>query len=188
MFKVWNVPEWTSRDLVYLDLAGDNSGFRKTQPAPTADWCIWIKSPPRFHAANDKREIAGQFYLDASAKPGVELAGRTGPWMRTVHVLAKRPGHHRTGTVKTQYLAGFVRGIERIGGFGGKSDILASNEVFAGDPAFYKSILKTCSKPAWNRSGRRRKPGLSDGVYVLEVKPFEKYETAAGGGGSQPGT
>ena len=44
--------------------------------------------------------------------------------------------------VKTGYRAGFVRGIERIGGFGGKSDVLAQGEVFAGRPDFYKTRLQ----------------------------------------------
>ena len=30
--------------------------------------------------------------------------------------------------------ASFVRGVERIGGFGGKSDVLAPSEVYLGSP------------------------------------------------------
>ena len=36
--------------------------------------------------------------------------------------------------MKTQYAADFIRGMERIGGFGGKSDVLARGQVFTGDP------------------------------------------------------
>ncbi len=43
---------------------------------------------------------------------------------------------------KTQFEAGFIRGIERIGGFGGKSDILAHNFVFTGQPDYYKTTLE----------------------------------------------
>ena len=37
-----------------------------------------------------------------------------------------------------EYRANFVRGVERIGGFGGKSDVLAMNEVYAGRPDYYR--------------------------------------------------
>jgi len=57
-------------------------------------------------------------------------------------LLASGPTEAEVDRIKTQYVANFVRGIERIGGFGGKSDILAQNFVFAGDPAYYKTALK----------------------------------------------
>ena len=58
--------------------------------------------------------------------------------------------------VKTQYFAAFMRGIERIGGFGGKSDILATNQVYGGDPAFYKTRLA-------QRGGGDRRRGAQGG-------------------------
>ena len=39
--------------------------------------------------------------------------------------------------MKTQRRAAFIRGVERIGGFGGKSDVLAQGEVFTGNPEAY---------------------------------------------------
>ena len=41
----------------------------------------------------------------------------------------------------TLQLAGFVRGLERVGGFGGKSDALAESEVFLGAPDAYRQTL-----------------------------------------------
>ena len=51
------------------------------------------------------------------------------------------PDRSELRRVKTQYRADFIRGVERIGGFGGKSDVLAQGEVFAGRPDFYKVRL-----------------------------------------------
>ena len=62
--------------------------------------------------------------------------------MRNWHVCSRadrRPGMER---VKNQRLAGFLRGIERVGGFGGKSDLLASNQIYLGSPDAYKASLK----------------------------------------------
>ena len=55
--------------------------------------------------------------------------------------------------MKTRYRAAFIRGIERIGGFGGKSDVLASGEVFAGRPDYYQVRLE--------RVNRQRRPSCS---------------------------
>src|SRR5262249_4359069 len=38
-------------------------------------------------------------------------------------------------------MAGFVRRIERIGGFGGKADVLAQCAVYVGNPACYRTTL-----------------------------------------------
>jgi zinc protease len=79
--------------------------------------------------------------------------------------------------VKTQYLARFVRGIERIGGFGGKSDVLAQNEVLAGSPDHYKVTLGRVSEVTAQELQATAKEWLSDGAYVLEVRPFPDYKT-----------
>src|SRR3546814_336702 len=44
---------------------------------------------------------------------------------------------------KTSFRAGFVRGIERIGGFGGKADALASCTIYTGNPGCFRATLDT---------------------------------------------
>jgi zinc protease len=80
--------------------------------------------------------------------------------------------------VKTRYRAAFIRGVERIGGFGGKSDVLANGEVFAGRPDYYQVRLDRVEKatPAQLLSSARQ--WLSDGVYSLEVHPYPEFQTA----------
>ena len=79
--------------------------------------------------------------------------------------------------VKTQRRAGFVRGVERIGGFGGKSDVLAQGEVYAGNPEAYAVTQQRIADatPAAVRDAAAR--WLSDGVYVLEVQPVTEHQT-----------
>ena len=52
--------------------------------------------------------------------------------------LAEGPTERELERIKTQNYAGFVRGVERIGGFGGKSDILATNQTYRCSPHGYK--------------------------------------------------
>jgi zinc protease len=74
-----------------------------------------------------------------------------------------------------------VRGIERIGGFGGKSDVLTRGQVFAGRPDYYKEQLArtAAATPAQVRAAAAR--WLSDGEYTLQVDPFPSYTAAASG-------
>ena len=91
--------------------------------------------------------------------------------------LESGPTPEELPRVKTQYVANFIRGVDRIGGFGGKSDVLAHGQAFLGDPDFYKVELKRiqAATPEDLRAAARR--WLSDGQYVLEVHPFPDYKT-----------
>ena len=97
-------------------------------------------------------------------------------------VPERRADGGRTGArARAQYEASFVRGIERIGGFGGKSDRLAQSQVFRGSPDAYKISLKRIQKATAEDLKAAANRWLSDGVYVLEVHPFPQYKTAATG-------
>ena len=62
--------------------------------------------------------------------------------------------------------------MERIGGFGGKSDILAMNQTYRGDPDFYQTILKTVRQATTATCRTRPKRWLTEDVYILEVHPY----------------
>jgi len=67
--------------------------------------------------------------------------------------------------------------MESIGGFGGKSDLLARNQVFGGDPNYYlKSIARIESATA-RQVVETSKKWLSDGEYVLRVLPYKEHST-----------
>ncbi len=81
--------------------------------------------------------------------------------------------------MKTQYRAGLIRGIERIGGFGGKSDILAMSEVYGGSPDAYKQWLADIQNATQDDIRNAAQRWLIDGTYKLEVHPFPEYATVA---------
>jgi zinc protease len=91
--------------------------------------------------------------------------------------LASGPKPDELARVQTSMRADFIRGIERVGGFGGKSDVLASGLVYCGDPAYYKTYLTRLAGATPTRLQSLAEAWLSDGDYVLSVRPFPKYET-----------
>jgi len=181
IYKVWNAPPDATPDGDYLDLVSDvlssgkSSRFYKRlvyddQIATTANAFV------------DLREIAGQFRIQATAKPGGDLAQVEKELDEELaRFLKDGPTAEELARVKAQYQANFVRGIERIGGFGGKSDQLARNQVFHGDPAHYKVSLKRVQEATAEDLKAAANRWLTDGVYILEVHPFPDYKTAATG-------
>ena len=90
--------------------------------------------------------------------------------------IAKGPTADELERIKAQNFAGFLRGIERIGGFGGKSDILAENQVFTGSPDHYRVSLQRVRAATTGELQDAARQWLTDGAYSLEVQPFPHHE------------
>ncbi len=178
VYRVWNIPEWGSADGDYLDLVSDvlssgkNSRFYKR--------LVYDEQiATDVSAGTDLLEIAGTFQITATAKPGVEL-GRIEKALdeELRKFLANGPTQAELTRIKNQYRARFIRGIERIGGFGGKSDILATNMVYGGSPDCYKTTLDRVQKATAADLKNAAVRWLSDGDYVLDIMPYPPLKTA----------
>ena len=171
VMKVWNVPQWGSREAVLLDLATDVLAAGKSsrlfkrlvyedQIATSAT--AYIRA----------QEIAGQVILQGTAQPGGDLAAVEAALDEELAKFLKDgPTDEELARAKMAHKARFIRGAERIGGFGGKSDILARNEVYTGDPSHYKKTLAWAEQCTAEDIRTVAAEFLSDGVYVLEIHP-----------------
>jgi len=177
LYKVWNIPQRGAADLDYLDLVSDVLGSGKTSRLyKRLVYDDQICTNVEVYV--DPREISSQFYIEATAKPGEDLAKvEKAVDEELAKFLATGPTAAELQRVKTQFKAQFIRGIERIGGFGGKSDILAQNEVYFDSPDYYKTTLKRTDE-ATAPNLHNAAIWLSDGVYILEVRPFPEYKTS----------
>src|SRR5271156_5842497 len=130
----------------------------------------------------DTNEIAGQFYILVTARPGQDL-DKVEKEMdeELAKFLKDGPTPEELDRVKIQNQAAFIRGAERIGGFGGKSDILARNEVFLGNAGAYKITQQRIQDATAENLREAARRWLSDGVYILSVLPFPEYKTASAG-------
>src|SRR5690606_11070963 len=127
-------------------------------------------------AAVSPFEIAGQFIVTATARPGVELAAvERALDEELARLLREGPTPEEVQRVQASYLAGFVRQIEGVGGFGGKSSLLAENEVYGGDPGYFRTTLARVRSATPERLLATAREWLSDGVYVMEVRPFPEF-------------
>ncbi len=178
LYKVWNVPGWATQDAQQLQLiASLLSSGKSSRLYKRLVYDDQIAT--NVVAYLDRREIASLFVIEATAKPGGNLdAIEKAVDEELAKFVAQGPTEPELQRAKTQWESRFIRGIERIGGFGGKSDILAQNAVYAGRPDFYKTTIQ------WTRSATPAElkscatTWLTDGQYVLDIYPFANYTTA----------
>jgi len=181
IYKVWNVPEWGSDEAIDLNLVASILSSGKTSR-------LYKRLVYDDQIATDanaflfEREIGSLFIIQATALPGANLGVLESAIDEEMgRFLRDGPTPDELARAQTQYRAAFTRGIERIGGFGGKSDVLAQNEVFGGDPGFYKTRLAKTAAATPADLRRVADDWLGDGQFVLEVRPFHEGKTIATG-------
>ena len=172
VYMVWNIPEFGSEDGDYLDMVSDAlSNGRTSRLYKRLVYDDQIATDVT--APVNPREIGGQLIIQATARPGVELARVEKAIDEEIaRFLAEGPTEQEVQRVRTQYLANFVRGVDRVGGFGGKSDVLAMSQAYLGDAAAYQVKLRREREATPAKVQAAAKRWLSDGEYVSEVFPF----------------
>ena len=172
LFKVWNLPGWTSEEAQLVELAadalsnGENSRFEKRlvrdlQLASAVDLSV------------TRQEIGSQLHLSATARPGVSLA------QLEAAIDEEMDGFLRDGISSTELdRAKFQLYASRVRGQASTLDkavTLADSELYAGMPAFNQKLEKLIyeATPAQVLAASRK--WLSDGVYVLEARALPQY-------------
>jgi len=180
VYKTWPVPEWGSLDSEWLSLAdavlsqGPNSRLYQRlvyeeQIATDVGGYLFLG------------EISGAYAVWATAQSGQDLSEVERIMNEEIErFIDDGPTREELDRIITQTRAGLIRGIERVGGFGGKSGILAESAVFGGRPDAYKDSLNILNsvRPVNLRDVARE--WLSKNAFVLEVLPFEEQLTASG--------
>ncbi|HEV2963940.1 MAG TPA: pitrilysin family protein [Candidatus Angelobacter sp.] len=181
IYKVWNIPEYGSADGDYLALvAACLSQGKSSRLYKRLVYDDQIATDAVAFARLS--EIGGQFRIQATARPGDDLTRVEKDLDEELtRFLKEGPTAEELQRIKAQYAANFIRGLERIGGFGGKSDILAQNQAFRGSPDAYKISFQRVQKATAEDLKAAANRWLTDGVYILEVNPFPQYKVASAG-------
>ena len=177
LYRVWNVPEFGSPEEAVLDLAAEVLGQGKTSR-------LYKRLVYRDQIAtsatadNDTNEIGGQFDFTLTANPGADLSQvEKAADEELRNFLRNGPTAAELQLAKTQILGRYVRIVERIGGFGGTSDVLARCQTFRGNPDCYKDYLQWVKAATPATVKKAAVDWLSDGDYVLEVHPYPSLKT-----------
>ena len=178
LYRVWNVPEYGSAEEPLLDLVAQVLGRGKTSRLYKR-LVYKDQTATSATATNDTNEIGGQFDFTLTAKPGVELKKvEDAADEELQNFLNNGPTESELELAKTQIFGIYARLVERIGGFGGKSDVLARCQTYTGNPECYKEYLKRVRAATTASVKKAANDWLSDGDYILDVEPYPTFKTA----------
>jgi zinc protease len=177
IYKAWNVAQYGEADVERLQLLArvlggsassrlDRRLVHELQLADNVSAQIW------------PLQLSSVFMVTATVRTGVDPAAVEAVLDEEIaRLLEEGPGRQELEQARTVLRAGFVRGIERVGGFGGKSDALAECAVYTGDPGCFRTQLARieAATPADVRAASGR--WLNRGVHTLTVVPYGEYST-----------
>jgi zinc protease len=130
----WPAPEYFTSDDAALDITariladGLSSRLNKAMVYDTP-------LATQVSSFNITGEIASVFVVQATARPGTPLTQLEQRVTEEIARLAKEgPTAAELERSKTKQESEFISGLERIGGFGGKADVLNHYNVYLGDP------------------------------------------------------
>lgn len=171
IYRQWNVPQLGHEQQPLLALAADILGGHKTsrlyRRLVYADRLvddIWVHIQPL--------ALASQFTLVADVRSGVDPAevekAVAGEWQR---FLRDGPTADELERVRNLRRADFLRGLEKVGGFGGKAVVLAEGQVYRDDPAAYLVDQQRIAAATPDSIAAAARQWLAQGDYTLTVLP-----------------
>ena len=175
----WNSPELGNREDLNFDLiaailtSGKNSRLYKklVYEDQVASSAVSFQS---------SSEIASEFVVYANVKPGGDADIVKATLLAELDNFIKNgPTEAELKRVKSSYFSNFIKGLERIGGFGGTSDILASNETYFGDASFYKTKLNYVQEATIEDLKLTAQKWLTKGKHTLICNPFPEYKVVS---------
>jgi len=179
--KVWNTPQWGAEDTALLELAA--SVLARNENSRLYQRLVRTGSlATDVVAFQDTAEIGSTWHAWATAAGGVALADVEAALDEEIaRFLADGPTEEELATEKIQVRASLLRNTERVGGFGGKANLLASSEVFGGNPDAWQNRMRViaAATPASVRDAARR--WLSDGAVIVETLPRAAFTAAKKG-------
>ncbi|WP_231491400.1 pitrilysin family protein [Microbulbifer sp. HZ11] len=177
IYKVWNVPAIGSEEENALDLMTSLLANRKNS---------WLyrrlvrdeQVATSVSAFYYGRQLAGQLIIMVDVKPGQSV--------EKVETLLDHELEAFVSTgisadelrrIKQSEFASLVKGLEKIGGFGGKTDILARSEFYYGDPGALISGLDDYAKVSVADVQGVAQEWLTSEQFTLVISPQEEYTT-----------
>ena len=181
LHRFWNTPEDGTTEADLLAMAGEILGGGKT--SRLYERLVYRDQiADSASAGQSALEIAGFFGITADVKAGVdERKVEAAIEEELRRFMLKGPTKAEVDRARMAVRSAFIKGLERIGGFGGKADVLASCEVYEADPACYRRSLRVVEEATPEQVRQVAERWLAQGDYTLEVRPYPAYHASATG-------
>jgi len=174
IYKVWNVPPFGTAEYDRLRLLGLMLGGSQSSRLDKR-----LKFTEKLADSVSTfvfgQEIASLFIVQADVKAGVDPAKVEAAIDDEVAKLVTQgPTADEVAQARAVVQAAFVRGIERIGGFGGKADVIAQCQVFTGNPGCFRATLANYESTTAAQLKVLAGKWLGRGVFTLQIDPGER--------------
>ena len=174
IYRSWHVSSWRDADTQRLNLLA--AVLAGSKSARLDRRLVYDKGlATNVSAYVNDAELGGTFNLIVTVKPGADPLEVEREMDRVLaELLDKGPTSAELQRVKTRELADFSRSLERVGGFGGRSDVLAESMTYGGKPDAYLDRLElfATSTPAEVKLAANR--WLRAYHYTMTVNPSPK--------------
>ena len=176
IFRVWNVAQAGTVDIDRLQLFAQVLGGSR---ASRLDQRLFFRDKlvDNVSASAEYSQLSSSFYISATVKQGVDPAKVEAAIDEELKILLRDgPTQIELDQARAVTKAGFIRGVERIGGFGGKADVLAECTVYTGNPGCFRDSLKTINGAtvAQLKVAGNTWLGTAKGSHTLVVNPGER--------------
>jgi predicted Zn-dependent peptidase len=192
LYRVWAVPGRLSPEGPLLDtaaavLAGGTTSRLYNDLVRDKQLAVAARGYLQEH------QLASFLQIEVDVRPGVDptaVERRVDELM--AEFLRTGPTADEVQRVATRAVAGTIRGLEEVGGFGGKAVTLAEGELYADDPRFYRKQLDIYAQATPQTVLAAARRHIADGDLRITVTPGQRPAdesaaraavTAAGGGG-----
>lgn len=177
IYRNWAVPGRITAEADQLSLAATILGGGRTSR-------LYQKLVQELQLATSARvslqrqELASMFELQVTLQPGVSET-EVLPVIDTElqRFMQDGPTTEEVSRAQTRINAGVIRGLEQVGGFGGKAVALARGELYAGDPGFFLTSLQRINEAKAKQLRDTTREWLNSGYYQITVHPFPEYST-----------
>lgn len=188
IYRLWNVAEYGQADLHHLQLLanvlGGSASSRLDRRLLHGEQLV---DGVRAFAMGG--QLGSRFLISADVKRDVDPAKVEAIIEEELRkLLAEGPTAEELAQAQTVFRAGFIRGVERIGGFGGKADALAECATFAGRADCYRQRLDHLANATGADLQRAGNRWLDVGSHTLVIEPGERRELVEAPAGTPPNT
>src|SRR5690606_28188176 len=178
IYRAWSVERYGRPDLERLQLLAQVLGGSKSSRLDRR-LVFEDKLADKVSAYVLPFELASTFYVTADVRQGVDPAQVEKVLDEEIaRLLAEGPTAAELQQAQAMVKASVVRGVERIGGFGGKADALAECAVYTGNPGCFRDSLEVFSSATVEDVRKAGRTWLGEGSHTLVVEPGERQVLA----------
>lgn len=181
IYRLWVSPENTSSTATDLFIAASALGDGKNSRL-YKELVYDQQIATNASVFNYELQMASIFGVMVDVKDGVDVAKVEKEIDKVIsEFLRKGPSKDEVKLVSTKRRASIIRGLEEVGGFGGKADTLATGEFIAGDPNYFKTELDELGQATPKGVKAAANKWLKEGWHQITVVPFIEHAAVAEG-------